>query len=223
MHYSPSTSPLHLACYLEEPSQTCLLNWILKVITNLRLPLPRAALTRCQMLEQRFSIFFFFSSQITWWVIRKQNPGPHPWVLDSVGWRDPGVCIFNKLPLILRLLVQEKHPENPASELKCDFFQARPSCGFPGEGGASSFCASGMAVWENAHVVEYQHGIMHQPPAKRRGRHRVGHPRRPDSCFWDQGHGLLTLTSRARQVRFSHTFSRFWKGAWLLKMSEILL
>lgn len=147
------------------------------------------------MLEQWFSIFFF--SQITWWVIRKQNPGPHPWVLDSVGWRDPGVWIFNKLPLILGLLVQEKHLENPASELECDFFQTCPSCSFPGEGGTSSLCASGLAVWENAHMVDYQHGIMHQHPAKRRGRHRVGHPRRPDSCFWDQGHGLLTLTSRA--------------------------
>ena len=28
-------------------------------ITNLRLPLPRAVLTVCQMLEQWFSIFFF--------------------------------------------------------------------------------------------------------------------------------------------------------------------
>lgn len=195
MHYSPSTSPLHLAYYLELPSQTCFLNWILREITNLRLPLPRDVLTGCQMLEQWFSIFFF--SQITWWVIRKQNPGPHPWVLDSVGWRDPGVCIFNKFPLILRLLVQEKHLENPTLELECDFFWAGPLHGFPGEGGASPLCASGLAAWENTHMVEYQHSTLHQPPAKRRGRPWVGHPRRPDSCFWDQGHGLLTLSSRA--------------------------
>ena len=90
-------------------------------ITNLRLPLPRAVLTGCQMLEQWFSNFFFFPRTLGG-LLENRTLGPTPefWILYVEETQE--FAFFNKFPLILRLLVQEKHLENPTLELECDFF-----------------------------------------------------------------------------------------------------
>ena len=66
--------------------------------------------------------FFFFFPRSLGGLLENRTLGPTPefWILYVEETQE--FAFFNKFPLILRLLVQEKHLENPTLELECDFF-----------------------------------------------------------------------------------------------------